>query len=386
MSKRVLVTGSRSLAALDIAREFKRIGYQVHVADSMGGLAARLCRLIDQSHAYPSPALRFQAFSTVIANLVQKHSFDLVVPTCEEIFHLARLGPDHPVAPLLFAPQLSVLRALHDKASFVEICLALGIAVPETYPVHDQSTLEEFAEVSDAWVVKPCFSRFGADTLVSPSASRLRQIDIQVHRPWIAQQRIHGHEICFHAVARDGFITAFVAYSGSWRLEKGASIAFSAVSQAINDQARAYATAIAAKFSITGQFACDGIVDEQNHLWLIECNPRATSGVHVLSGDGSLALAIAHSQDKDPFEPLVTPQHILPAMLTLGLVQAISARKLKQWWTVVTLGKDVAGIAGDRLPFLGAILDGLGFIWLGLRHARSATAATTYDIEWNGEI
>ena len=386
MTKRVLITGSRSLAALDIAREFKRIGYQVHVADSMGGLAARFCRLVDENHAYPSPVFQFQAFSTAIANLVHEHSFDLVVPTCEEVYHLARLGPDHPVAPRLFAPQLSVLRALHDKAAFAEFCLAYGIAVPETRPVHDLSTLEEFAYVSDAWVFKPCFSRFGADTLVSPSASRLRQIDIPTNRPWIAQRRIHGHEICFHAVARDGGITAFVAYSGSWRLKKGASIAFSAVSQPINDQARAYAEAIAAKFSITGQFACDGIVDEQNHLWLIECNPRATSGVHLLSGDGSLAQAIAHSQDKGLFEPLVTGQHILPAMLTLGFAQATSARKLRQWWTVVRLGKDVAGIAGDRFPFLGAIVDGLGFVWLGLRHARSATAATTYDIEWNGEV
>jgi hypothetical protein len=49
------------------------------------------------------------------------------------------------------------------------------------------------------------------------------------------------------------------------------------------------------------------------------------------------------------------------------------------------MGKDVAGLAGDRLPFLGAFLDGLGFIWLGLRQARTLTAATTYDIEWNGE-
>lgn len=386
MSKRVLITGSRSLAALDIAREFKRIGYCVHVADSMGGLAARLSRLIDESHVYPSPALQFQAFSSAMARLVQEHTFNLIVPTCEEIFHLARLGPDHPATQLLFAPDLSVLRTLHDKAAFVEICKTLGIAVPETHPVHDKSMLELFADISEAWVFKPCFSRFGADTLVSPSTGVLQQLDIQPNRPWIAQRRINGQEICFHAVARDGDITAFVAYSGSWRLKKGASIAFSGVPHPINNQARAYAEALAAKFSINGQFACDGIVDEKNHLWLIECNPRATSGVHLLSGDGSLARAMVCSQDHASFEPRVTRQHILPAMLTLGLAQAISTKKSEHWWTVIRLGRDVAGIAGDRLPFLGAILDGLGFVWLGFRHARTATAATTYDIEWNGEV
>jgi hypothetical protein len=386
MPKRVLVTGSRSLAALEIAREFKRIGYQVHVADSMGGLAARLSRFVDHTHTYPSPALQFQAFSSAMTDLVQKHGFDMVVPTCEEIFHLARLGPNHKVAPILFAPQLSVLKALHDKAEFVKTCISLGIAVPETRHIHDNNSLENFTDDPKSWVFKPCFSRFGTDTLLSPSVSSLRQIKPTPNRPWLAQRRILGQEICFHAVAREGIITAFVAYSGSWRLEKGASIAFTEISQPLTDQARAYAKTLAANFSFTGQFACDGIIDDQNLLWLIECNPRATSGVHLLSGDGSLAHAILGSQEKDLSEPLLKRHHhILPAMLTLGLAQAISSRRLKHWWRVLTMGKDVAGLAGDRLPFLGAILDGLSFIWLGLRQARTLTAATTYDIEWNGE-
>jgi hypothetical protein len=387
MSRSVLVTGSRSLAALDIAREFKRNGYRVHVGDSMGGLGARFSRFIDDTHRYPSPALHFEAFSMAMANLVQAHPFDLVVPTCEEIFHLARLGPDHPVAPILFAPHLSVLRALHDKAAFVETCASLGILVPETRLAQHTSDLADLADTAESWVLKPCFSRFGTDTRVSPSAAALMHLSPQIGRPWIAQRRIYGEEICFHAVARNGLITAFVAYAGSWRLEKGASISFSGVAREISDQARTYGEALAAKFSFTGQFACDGLVDDENRLWLIECNPRATSGVHLMAGSGALARAMVETQARGPFVPHGrTHHHILPAMLTLGLAQAIAAKKLKHWWDVFRIGTDVVGIAGDRLPLLGATLDGLAFMWLGSRHRCTATAATTYDIEWNGEI
>jgi hypothetical protein len=369
-----------------LGREFKRLGYKVHLADSVTSRAAKLSRFVDKVHSYPSPAQEFCAFGTAMAALMDTLQPELVVPTCEEVFHLARLDPSHPTQAILFAPPLWVLGQLHHKAEFVELCASLKISVPQTHQLKSLANLAPFSDISKDWVFKPCYSRFGTNTLVSPTQQELGCIDPSPARPWIAQKRILGEEICFYAVARSGQLTAFAAYHASWRLPTGASIAFEGLDGSALNQARQYAEKLAAVCNINGQFACDGIVDREGKLWLIECNPRATSGVHMLSGAGDLARAFLSSNAQSPVLP-THPQkgrQLLPAMATLGFAQAMKMGQVSKWWAAMSACRDVAGIKGDRLPMLGAIIDGLSFMQIGARHGVSATAATTLDIEWNG--
>ena len=79
------------------------------------------------------------------------------------------------------------------------------------------------------------------------------------------------------------------------------------------------------------------------------------------------------------------PRHMLPAMLTYGLRQALTERRLGEWRRDLGAGRDVIGAAGDRRPALGAVLDTLGFMAKARRAQISVTEATTADIEWNGE-
>lgn len=366
MVERVLITGARAAVAIDLARDFHRAGYEVHLADSTTARIARWSRAPAAVHRYAPPRTEPARFAAGIAAL----DAALIVPTCEEVFHLARL----PLGGRLFAPPLPLLRRLHAKHEFAALASGLGLPVPET-----RLLTPDFAEDSRAWVFKPAYSRFGARALIGPAS--LDGLDPD--GLWVAQRRVVGREISFYAVAHQGALAAFAAYASSWRLSGGASFAFAPLEAPLAGRIAEVAAALAAGTGLTGQFACDLIVDEAGDPWLIECNPRATSGLHMLTCTGALARAIVSGGDR--LSATGGPRHMLPAMLTYGLRQALAERRFGEWRQALRAGTDVIGAPGDRRPALGAVLDTLGFMAAARRAGISVTEATTADIEWNGE-
>ena len=193
MVERVLITGARAAAALDIARDFARAGHEVHMADCVTSRLAGWSRAVTQLHRYPSPVRDPAGFRARLMALVEDLDPILVVPACEEVFHLAAL----PFADRLFQPPAETLRRVHDKALFAEHCQALGLPAPETHRLGSPSDLEPFRDRPQDWVFKARFSRFGEGTLVAPSAECLAAIAPSPGRGWIAQRRIAGREISF---------------------------------------------------------------------------------------------------------------------------------------------------------------------------------------------
>lgn len=383
MARRVLITGARAAAALDLARDFVAAGWEVHLADCRRSRMAHWSRLTVSHHHYPAPRQQAEAFRCAVTALVAEQRIDLVVPTCEEVFHLAAPALRTALGARLFAPDLAVLRQLHDKLAFARACESWGLPVPESHLLASMEDVARFAAEAPEWVFKPCFTRFGDAALVCPSPEALAQIAPNPQTPWLAQRRIRGSEVCFYAVAHHGALTAFSAYRSDWRLGGGASYAFEPLAGAQAEALRDIAARLAASAGLHGQFACDAIVDAQRQPFLIECNPRATSGVHLLAGSGALARAIGEGV---PLEaPVQTPAYLGPAMLVYGLPQAIREGRLRQWARLLACGRDALSRPGDRLPLAGALADAARFMQEGRAHAITTTAATTRDIAWNGE-
>jgi len=384
MARRVLITGARAAAALDLARDFVAAGWEVHLADCRVSRMARWSRLACRHHLVPPPRIAREAFRASIAALVVQEAIDLVVPSCEEVFHLAAPALRVDLGQRLFAPDLATLRQLHDKHAFARACEGWGLPVPATHLLENREGLGRFFDEAQEWVFKPCYSRFGDAALIGPAPEALMAIAPTPADPWIAQRRLRGSEACFYAVAHLGRLVAFAAYRSGWRLGGGASYAFEPVAAARSEALRAIAARLAAAAALHGQFACDAIfAAASGEPFLIECNPRATSGVHLLTGDGSLARAIG---DGTPAPAQGSGAAYLgPAMLAYGLPQALRAGRLKDWARLLARGHDAISRPGDRIPLLGAVIDAAGFFCEGAQHSISATAATTRDIYWNGE-
>lgn len=380
MVERVLITGARAVAALDMARSLRAAGYEPHLADCVPARLARWSNGAGPVHRYASPVERPADFAADLRALIARLDPIRIIPACEEVFHLSALAAADGWSDRLLAPGPKVLATLHAKDRFAALCARLSLPVPETRTAADAPALIAAVEAMGDGVVKPVWSRFGA-AHVSPSQSVLATIRPSEASPWVVQKRIMGEEVCFHAVAHDGRIRAFAAYGSDWRLPGGAAYAFQPVTPRITEVLRPIADRLAMEVW-TGQFACDVLIDDAGQPWLIECNPRATSGVHLFGGNAAFGRALMGQGEATPEDQL---RHLAPALWRYGLPSARASERMEAWQTQRRDGLDVLTRPGDRMPLPGALIDTLGFGLRALRRGQSLTAATTADIEWNGE-
>lgn len=380
MGERVLITGARAVAALDIARGLRAAGYEPHLADCSPAWLARASRTAGPVHRHASPVDQPAAFARDIRDLIARLGPVCVIPTCEEVFHLAALAGADGDADRLFAPPLDRLAILHAKDRFPDLCRRLSLPVPDTTLIADRAALTAFSGEAADHVFKPVWSRFGARTLVAPDPGALGAVVPSPDAPWVVQRRIIGEEVSFYAVCHAGRVTAFSAYGSDWRLTGGAGYVFRPLPTDQTARLRPMAEALAA-FAGTGQIACDAIIDAEAQPWLIECNPRATSGVHLFDRSAAFGQALMGRGDA---EPVPGVRHLSPALWLHGLPAAVRDRRLSAWRTQRRQGSDAVGAPGDRLPVLGAFADAAAFGLRALRTGRPLTGAMTADIEWNG--
>jgi hypothetical protein len=315
-----------------------------------------------------------------MARIIADEHISLVIPTCEEVMYLAALRearlPDMP----LLAPSVATLAEAHDKAAFVACAQAAGLPAPATQRV---SSLEDLARIADptALVFKPRWSRFAARVLIRPGRTALRHLQPTVDDPWIAQEFIAGEEVCIYALAVAGRITALSAYSPAWRAGRGAGICFAAqAGEDILSLAQTYAAATA----WTGQLAFDAIRRPDGVLVPIECNPRATSGLHFFRDASAFWPALTGERDSvlapDGPDYLAVRQ----AMWLFALPRALAEGKLSQFRADMARAVEATRFPGCPATALAQLVSAAGLAALAIRRRRSLISAATWGIEYAG--
>jgi hypothetical protein len=381
MAQTVLITGTRAPAAIDLGRSFAREGWRVLGADRLAWPIARRSRAFAAHHRLPRANADHRAFADRLIALVEREGVDLIVPTCEEAFFIARHKERIETRCRVAVSDFETMRKLHDKTGLPALVAGLGIEAPETYRAETRAELEDVLErLGDGVVLKPAFSRFGSRALIRPSAAAIAMVRPAPCDPWAVQRFVDGDEVCIYGVARAGILTAFSAYRPEYRVGKGSSIMFR---PAIVPALQTFASAFAARYRIEGQFAFDTIRARDGRWFALECNPRATSGVHMFDPADRLATAftgdamIPQSRDGASMVGLAMLLIALPRSLVFGGFGAAA----RAW----RLAEDVVARKGDRGPGLTQWLALGEGLTLALRHHCSPLAATTSDIEWNGE-
>src|SRR5689334_15536308 len=88
--RKVLILGGRAPVALDHARRFAAQGWVVHVADSVSCNISAYSKSVTKVWMLPSPRFAGAAFIRELTRVIQQTRVDLVLPTGEEVFFLAR--------------------------------------------------------------------------------------------------------------------------------------------------------------------------------------------------------------------------------------------------------------------------------------------------------
>ena len=376
VARAILITGTRAPAAAEIARLLIAAGHRVHAGDSTPLDLAGAVKGVT-SHVLPRARQSPAAYGAAVAALVAREDIDLVVPTCEEVFYLAAAREQGHAIPL-FAPDFATLRLLHDKHAFVAFAGELGLDVPQTRRLESRGEVEALAAGSRDTVFKPAYSRFGTQTLVG--AERIDYVQPTSQRPWVAQERLLGEEICLYAVAERGRMRAFCAYRPLYRIGRAASFYFEPLEA---PDGQALVARIVAALDYSGQIAFDAIRVRDGRLLPIECNPRATSGVHLLAGSPGFAACLA----AQTVEGLVRPSPAdAPAMLGSAMILIALPRAwpggLAAWRRDFVRGRDVLAADGLNRRALQVLLR---YCVEALRRRTPVRAIATRDIEWDGE-
>ena len=290
----------------------------------------------------------------------------------------------------IFSQPLEQLAQLHHKLQFTLIAQQYGLKTPATLLVNSPEAAVAASREFPNWVAKPAFSRFGQRTVLGSlqtdftedhkgheDGTEWNRCTPSIDRPWVIQEFIAGQELSSYSLFAHGRLLAHVAYGCPVRSRHGAGTKFVSLPP---DSTRRLVEPLGRAIDYTGQLAFDWIQSE-HELYAIDCNPRATSGVHLIPRR-VLASALLDTGQSC----WVTPAGII-RQLTLGaLIQnwnrpAKMGGVLKDAFT----GAEVLYTLSDSGPWFGAFISLGHFAYVALRQKISLNEAMTADIEWNGQ-
>jgi len=311
--------------------------------------------------------------------VVRQQAIDLLLPTCEEVFYLAH-GLER-LRPLcrVFTSDFELLHRLHHKGDFAAMTQGWAVAAPPTQVLHDPAALQALAAEHDALVFKPAYSRFASQTLIRPSPAQLAKVRPSAEAPWVAQRFVPGQEYCSFSVLVDGQLRAHSSYQPRYRVGRGSGIYFHSCAPA---PIRAFLEQFGQATGYTGQVGFDFIEDQHGRFHVLECNPRATSGVHLFDDQREQLVAALGIEAGTALQATLEPRMIALAMLLLAAPQRALSRA---FWHDYRQARDVIVQDGDRGPLTAQVLSLAEIIGRALTRRCGLLAASTADIEWNGQ-
>jgi hypothetical protein len=376
--KTILITGARAPVALHIARLLHFAGHRVHLACSIPSPMAMNSVACHAFHLLSSPRFDLDRYYETISDIVRTYAIDLIIPTCEEVFYLAMIKGR--VGAEMWCPDIAELSLAHDKFGFIGLVKSLGLAAPETRLIQSGSDLMTCASTADNLVFKPQWSRFATMVLIKPTAQQLRNARPTAQAPWVAQVFVAGEEISTYGFAHQGKLLGLAQYTSLYRAGRGAGICF----EIIDDPAvTEFVTRFVAGTQWSGQISFDLIRQTDGTIMPLECNPRATSGLHFFRDPQAFAQAVL--SDGPAIMPDVTQtQAVKLAMWVYALPHAIRMGQIAAFRQIYKASQDPLSWVGDPGPIKSQYAALRTIAKIALRDRVSLQAASTRDIEWNG--
>lgn len=338
-----LLTLGRLPKALDIARALHGAGVRVIVAEPFRRHLSAVSRAVDQSFVVTAPAVDGPRYLKDLRDLVDAQKVDLVVPISEEIVHVSALHGRLPGScRLLSMSQASVL-AVHHKARFVEVCRAAGVTAPDSAETM-ASEATRLAEAYD-YVLKPVSSCSGRGVRFFNRGEALPH----VVEPSIIQRRVYGQLVSSFSIARAGEVRCTVLYRGAV-MQGTVAVCFERIEVplAVDDWIRRFV----AHTRWDGFISFDLIIDEAGVVHGIECNPRATSGIHFVEPAGlAQALLDPSAADAPILRPERLSQQFFPCLTETQ--KSMFTPRFRHNLRCLLEAREVTWKASDPWPFLG---------------------------------
>jgi len=340
----ILLTNGRFPVSLDIARQLHKLGHNVYVVDPMRFHISKFSRNVKKSYLVPAPHIDASGYVEGIRKAVREKNIQLIIPLHEEIFYLAQIDD---LKPILFAPPYHTLISMHNKWEFYELVVAAGLDAPLSYQCRNMDDVRKLNLSEKEYALKPVFGRALSGIHHHVPGEPLPELDIREDNQYVAQEWIRGTQLCSYAVSRDGEIKASVVYPVIDTIDGSSCVYFKAIEHA---KVKYFMEQFARAYNITGQLAFD-FIETPEKLMVLECNPRATSGIHLFKKTPFLAEAFTNpaAPRRDAIEG--TTRQLVPGML-MWEHSNVSGKQRMQHTKRVLKTRDVTFGKNDPIPAL----------------------------------
>lgn len=309
----ILLSNGRFPTTLDLARQLRLAGHHVYVVDPMHYHVCKFSKTVRKSYHVPAPHEDAAGYIEGVKHAVADAHIDLIIPVHEEILYLVECDePD--IQKKLFAPPFDVLLMLHNKWEFTKWLHRVGLDAPKATLCRSMADVEKL-DPSEEWALKPIYGRASSKVYhLKPGQPLPTDCDVGDDNHYIAQEWAYGNRFATYSVVGGGGTRAVGIYPIEDTIDGSSAVFFRSVEHA--GIQRYLDRLVAALGDVRGQLAFD-FIETDTRLLAIECNPRATSGLHLFSRTAELARAFSETSHAD--RPLAARpgirRQVVPGML-----------------------------------------------------------------------
>jgi hypothetical protein len=379
---RILITSSRMPFALDAIRKLGERGHELIACDSYDASPGSHSRYLKGHFTTASPSGDPAQFAADVEAIAKEHEVELVLPMFEEVFYLAAQHERISQVTRLYAPPFRTLAQVHDKGTFQQLCDKLEIRTPHTVLAHTPDELREAIERFPRYFARAAFSRGGVGLLTNtgPLAGHLSPDDCRPTEanPWLVQEFVDGPMHCTYSALHAGRVASHMSYRAPRQWQHSTGIQFLSV-----DPADTLPTVerLGSELGWDGQMSLDFIETDEG-LVMIECNPRPTDGVLLMTAE-ELERGLVAPQEETLLVPAGREEQ-----LDFAVLAQVFKEPLKEAPKTI---HDLTRIPGtdhgwhDALPKLYSFLALARFERLSLRDREQLFVAMSDGITWDGQ-
>jgi hypothetical protein len=376
------VTSSRMPFALDAIRKLGERGHEVYATDCYAASPGSHSRFLQDHGVTCSPSDDPEGFAADVERIAAENEIEVILPMFEEVFYLAAQRERLSAVTKLYAPPFRTLAQVHDKGTFQELCDRLEIRTPHTMLAHSQEELKQAIERFPRYFARAAFSRGGIGLLTNtgPLAGHLKPEDCKPTEanPWLVQEYVDGPMHCTYSTLHGGNVGSHMSYRAPRQWEHSTGIQFLSV-----DPSDTLPTVerLGSELEWDGQMSLD-FIQTDDGLVMIECNPRPTDGVLLMTAE-ELERGLLAPTD----EVLLVPEG-RREQLDFAVFAQLFREPLREAPKTI---QDLAEVQGtdrgwrDAMPKLYSFLALARFGRLGLRERKQLFVAMSDGITWDGQ-
>ena len=311
-----------------------------------------------------------------ILDIIERENVTDLIPTSEEVCHVANLAPRLPETTRYVGPSARWIAQWHDKLQFVNHAISRGVTAPSVYTTADSEARALIRQTE--CVLKPRRGCSGTEVSFIAPGSTLPPPS----QDMLLQRRVQGNHLYTLSWVDAGEVKATASYRGSTH---SGTVAVGFQSAPTPFSVKQWIERFVADTDVTGFLSFDFILDRSGIPWGIECNPRLSSGVHFI--DEAWLGAAVMGEYSGP--PAISPAGKRVQWSYSTLTEAykhlfrFQIPELVRCLRDLFVSRDAVWSWRDPLPFILMTPLCWEFIWRSIRERMPIGDASQCDIAWH---